>query len=153
MSIRRALTFPLLATLLSACDVDFTGPGWIPPGPDWIPPDADGSGSSTEIFEWRGQIAPGGTVEIKNINGDVRASSAADGTVRAWELPACRPVASERVERGVTTGSGSSDLGLVAIGHGSCVSLYQMAEIPGYRPAWAVSHLRPSSLQRGHGMS
>jgi hypothetical protein len=82
MSIRQALIFPLFATLLSACDVDFTGPGWIAPGSDWNPPGVDGSGSSTEIFEWRGQIAPGSTVEIKNINGDVRASSSADGTVR-----------------------------------------------------------------------
>jgi hypothetical protein len=40
----------------------------------------------TETFEWSGEIAPAGTVEIKNINGDVRALPSSDGMVRVLAL-------------------------------------------------------------------
>lgn len=39
-------------------------------------------GSTTEHFEWVGQVAPGATVEIKNINGEVRAHPGSGSTVR-----------------------------------------------------------------------
>lgn len=78
MSMQQALILAACATLLSACDVDISGPDW--PDPDWTPPDP--GSSSTETFEWSGQIAPGATVEIKNIDGDVKASSAPGNVVR-----------------------------------------------------------------------
>lgn len=56
------------AALIGGCG-DTTGPG----GSD---------ARKTETFRWSGQIGPAGTVEIKNLNGDVRASPSADGTVR-----------------------------------------------------------------------
>lgn len=81
MSLRQALIVAACATLLSACEQNFTGPNW--PGSSGFPPGPGGGGSSsTETFEWSGQIAPGGTVEIKNIDGDVRASPAAGNVVR-----------------------------------------------------------------------
>lgn len=58
------------AALIGGC-ADSTGP--------------DGSGS-TESFTWSGQIAAGGTIEIKNTNGDVHARPGADSTVRVRAL-------------------------------------------------------------------
>jgi len=40
------------------------------------------AGSRTERFEWAGQIAPGGTVEIRNLAGDLRARPGSGETVR-----------------------------------------------------------------------
>lgn len=58
--------------LLAGCG-DATGP--------------EGSGrSKTEEFAWNGQVAPTGTVEIKNINGDVRARAGRGTTVRVRAL-------------------------------------------------------------------
>jgi hypothetical protein len=44
-------------------------------------PDQNDDPARTERFEWSGQIAPGGTVEIKNLNGDIRASPVLGNTV------------------------------------------------------------------------
>jgi hypothetical protein len=68
MRFRRAFTISAIAVLLVACS-DATGPDGNEPG-------------RTERFDWSGQIAPGQTVEIRNIGGDVRASRSADGMVR-----------------------------------------------------------------------
>jgi len=58
-SLRQAVALLGAAALLAACG-DSAGPT------DPIFPGA------TETFEWSGQLAPGGTVEIKNLNGNVR---------------------------------------------------------------------------------
>lgn len=43
----------------------------------------DGGGTSQpERFEWSGQVGPGSRIEIRNINGDVRARPGSDGSVR-----------------------------------------------------------------------
>jgi len=68
MRFRKAFMPSAIVVLLAACS-DATGP------------DGNDAGR-TESFEWSGQIAPGGAIEIKNLNGDVRASQATDGTVR-----------------------------------------------------------------------
>jgi len=72
---RSRKTFALLASaaLLAACN-DSTGP------------DGNGGPSGAESFQWSGQIAAGGTVEIKGINGDIRAVRAAGSTVRVSAL-------------------------------------------------------------------
>ena len=69
MKLKIRLTSGVAAVLLAACG-DSTGP--------------DGSAQSarTESFEWSGSIAAAGTVEIKNISGEVRASPSRDGTIR-----------------------------------------------------------------------
>lgn len=51
------------AVLCTACD-DSTGP------------DSDAGPTGGDSFEWSGQVATGGTVEIKNTNGNVRAMPA-----------------------------------------------------------------------------
>ncbi len=80
MSKRQAFILAACATLLAACELNVTGPEL--PGPGEFPPPPGGSGSgSTVTFRWSGQIAPDGTVEIKNIAGDVRASASSDGLV------------------------------------------------------------------------
>lgn len=58
-SLLQAVTLLGAAAFLAGCD-DSTGP-LDPIGP-----------GDTETFEWSGQLAPGGTVEIKNLNGNVR---------------------------------------------------------------------------------
>ncbi len=68
MRLPRAFTITAIAVLLAACS-DATGPDGNEPG-------------KTERFDWSGQIAPGQTVEIRNISGDVRASQSANGMVR-----------------------------------------------------------------------
>lgn len=49
-------------------------------------PDGDDGPDPAGSFEWSGQIAPGGTVEIKGISGDIRAVPATDGRVRVKAL-------------------------------------------------------------------
>jgi hypothetical protein len=56
------------AVLSTACS-DSTGP------------DGDRAPSEVDSFEWSGQVATGGTVEIKNINGSIRATPAPGGLV------------------------------------------------------------------------
>jgi hypothetical protein len=68
MWLSKSLRLSMILALPIACS-DSTGPNGPEPG-------------GMESFEWSGQIAPGSAVEIKNLNGDVRASQAAEGTVR-----------------------------------------------------------------------
>jgi hypothetical protein len=42
----------------------------------------DGRFSEPEKFEWSGEVAPAARIEIKNINGDLRARPGSDGMVR-----------------------------------------------------------------------
>jgi hypothetical protein len=70
---RHVLRLLALATLAAACS-DSTGP------------DGNDDPGETESFEWSGQIAPGRTVEIKGIGGDIRAVPATDGRVRVKAL-------------------------------------------------------------------
>ena len=65
---RHVLMLLALAALVAACS-DSTGP------------DGDNGPDGTESFEWSGQIAPGGTVEIKGIGGDISASPVLGNTV------------------------------------------------------------------------
>lgn len=64
---RKVLALLASTALIAACG-DSTGPV------------RNGQGGS-ESFEWSGQIAPGGTVEIKGIGGDIRAAPSVDGKV------------------------------------------------------------------------
>jgi len=57
-----------ISIAIAGCS-DSTGPGGLP-------------GTRTETFDWQGQLAPGSTVELKNLNGDVRVAPSADGTTR-----------------------------------------------------------------------
>lgn len=68
----KAFRYAAIATLVVACS-DTTGPAGNGPG-------------KTETFNWSGQIAPGRVVEIKNLNGDIRASRAAGSAVRVVAL-------------------------------------------------------------------
>jgi hypothetical protein len=63
---------PTAVALLAACS-ESTGP------------DGDGT-AKTARFTWSGQLAPAATVEVKNLNGDVRARPGIGGTVRVSAL-------------------------------------------------------------------
>ncbi len=68
MDSRHALKLLALAGLTAACS-DSTGP------------DGDNGPDRSERFEWSGQIAPGSTVEVKGIGGDISASPVLGNTV------------------------------------------------------------------------
>lgn len=48
----------------------------------WSEPDEDAAQGSPERFSWEGQVKPGGTVEIKGVNGPVVAEASSDDHVR-----------------------------------------------------------------------
>jgi hypothetical protein len=70
---RNGFTILAAAALLAACSGS-TGP------------DGNGIPGGTESFEWSGQVAAGGTVEIKGLAGDIRAVPTAGRTARVTAL-------------------------------------------------------------------
>ena len=60
------------AVLFGGCE-DFTSPD-------------DGRPPEPQRFEWSGKVGPAARIEIRNINGDVRARPSSDGMVRVQAL-------------------------------------------------------------------
>jgi len=75
----------VIAWLTGCGDVNISGPAtdWS----DWPPP-SDTTAEVSVTSEWRGQIAPGNHIEIKGVNGDIRAvpSAGSDVVVTATRM-------------------------------------------------------------------
>lgn len=94
--ILRAGGIALVAAWSTACgDVTINGPDW----PNW-PPKDNPAGQVRVPFEWQGQVAPGGQIEIKGISGDIRAvrASGGDVVVRATKIGRPGDVAAVRID-------------------------------------------------------
>ena len=85
----------VMAWSMACGDVTISGPDW----PAWPPNDKPGHQVRVP-FDWQGQVAPGGHIEIKGISGDIRAirASGTEVSVVATKIGQPGDVAAVRID-------------------------------------------------------
>src|SRR5687767_1944733 len=90
IEMRRLIRIIGLAAAMLALTVQFTGACNYPGGTRAEGGESGGEAAAQNEFRWSGQVASGRTVEIKGVNGDVRAEASSGGEVEVVATKSAR---------------------------------------------------------------